>query len=424
MSDSRNRKAYSVLANSRALLALFLIFCVTVFALHQLSRKPTRSPAVVKDERKPCTITRGVIDKGKPLVVAMEASGVEKSLIYQIVDALGEIVDLKKCRPGEEFLLKEGEDGEFVEFQYFKNEKTIYKVVKEGENFIKLKVEPDVNKKVERIRGRVHHNLYDTILLLGESARLVMDFVEVFSWEIDFAADVRNEDEFEFLVEKEYVGSDFVGYGQVLAARYKGYFGEKWAFLFQDGEFEDHYDTDGESLHRAIMRAPLSYTRISSKFNPKRLHPILKVWRPHYGVDYAAPRGTPVMAAGDGVVKFAGWKGAYGYYVRIKHPNGYQTGYGHLLRIAKGIGVGKRVKGKQIIGWVGSSGLSTGPHLQYEIVHRGKFLNPLTIKLPPVKSLDKNSFLEFKEHMEQTRTLIENWDSLTEAERNKAYLEL
>lgn len=423
MNDLRNSRVFSSFTSSKGLISFFLILCAIVAILHRISRSPFPPPAEKKKEEQ-YTITKGVVSKGKPLVLAMQSSGVNKFLIYQIVNVLDELADLKKCRPGEEFVLKEGEKGEFLEFQYFKDEKTIYKVLKEGEKFVSLKVELKIDKRVERIRGRVDRNLYDTILLLGENVKLVIDFVHIFSWEIDFAADVRNGDEFDILVEKEYIAGSFIGYGEILTARYKGYFGEKWAFLFQNGNLEDYYDMDGESLRRAIMRAPLSYTRISSKFSPKRLHPILKVWRPHYGVDYAAPRGTPVMAAGDGVVKFAGWKGHYGYYVRIKHPNGYQTGYGHLLRIAKGIRVGKRVKVKQVIGWVGSSGLSTGPHLQYEIIRRGKYLNPLRIKLPPVKSLDKSLFALFKEHIEHTMALLQNWDSLTIAERKKIFLKL
>lgn len=410
--------------STKALLSLFVVFCAIVFAVHQLGNDAS-SPAIEEEKKvEEYITTKGVISKGKPLVLAMQDSGVDGSLVYQIVEALGEIVDLRKCRPGERFILKEKADGEFLEFQYLKDEKTTYKVLVEGERLVSLKVEPEIDKRIERVRSNVNHNLYDTMLSLGENARLVVDFVEIFSWEIDFAADVRNGDEFEILVEKEYVGNGFVGYGKILLARYKGYFGEKWAFLFQNGDIEDHYDTEGESLRRAIMRAPLSYTRISSRFSRRRLHPILKVWRPHYGVDYAAPSGTPVMAAGDGVVKFAGWKGDYGNYVKIQHPNGYQTGYGHLRRIAKGIRAGRRVKAKRVIGWVGSTGLSTGPHLQYEVIRNGKYLNPLTIKLPPMKSLSKDLIGQFREHVEQTRTLLDNWNSLTIWEKNKIYSRL
>lgn len=422
MSDSKNRKISSYLLGNKGLLSFFLVFCAVVFVIHQLSRNPSSSALDAKKETR-YTVTQGVVSRGKPLIVAMQNCGIDKSLAYEIIGVLGELLDLRKCRPGERFILKKGENGEFLEFQYIKDEKTIYKVLKEGERLATLEVEPEIDKKIELIQGRVRQNLYDTILSLGENPRLVIDFVEIFSWEIDFAADVRNGDEFDILIEKEYVGRKFIGYGKILTARYKGYFGEKWAFLFQNGNSEDYYDIEGESLRRAIMRAPLSYRRISSRFSPKRLHPILKVWRPHYGVDYAAPRGTPVMAAGDGVVKFAGWKGDYGYYIRIKHPNGYQTGYGHLLRLAKGIRRGKRVKAKQIIGWVGSSGLSTGPHLQYEVIYRGRYLDPLKIKLPPVSSLSKNQLVLFKEHVERTMALLENWDSLTIVQRQKIYSE-
>jgi murein DD-endopeptidase MepM/ murein hydrolase activator NlpD len=413
--------------SSKALLSFFAVFCAIVFAVHHLG-KTRPAPSVESEEKEEVlvkeeeyVVTRGAISRGKPLVLAMQDSGVDGPLVYRIVEVLGEVVDLRKCRPGEEFIVTQTADGGFVEFEYIKDERTTYKVVDDGEKLVSLKVEPEIEKKVERIRSNVDQNLYDTILLLGENPRLVADFVEVFSWEIDFVSDVRNGDEFDMLVEKEYVDDSFIGYGKILLARYKGYFGEKWGFFFENGETGEYYDKDGHSLRRAIMRAPLSFSRISSKFSLRRYHPILKVWRPHYGVDYAAPRGTPVMAAGDGVVKFAGWKGDYGKYVKIRHPNGFQTGYGHLWKIAKGIGAGKKVKAKQIIGWVGSTGLSTGPHLQYEVIRNGKYVNPLGIKLPPMKSLDKNLLPRFQEHVEQSTTLLQNWGTLTVWEKNRIY---
>jgi len=427
MSDSINRTISSIFVSSKALLSFFTVFCAIVFAVHHLGKgrpavrveRDEKQEAVVEEEGH--VVTRGVISRGKPLALAMQSSGVDGSLVYQIVEVLGEVVDLRKCRPGEEFVVTRGLDGGFVEFQYIKDERTTYKVVNDGEKLISLKVQPEIEKKVERVRSNVDQNLYDTMLLLGEHARLVVDFVEIFSWEIDFVSDVRSGDEFDILVEKEYVGDSFIGYGKILLARYKGYFGEKWGFFFENGGTADYYDGDGHSLRRAIMRAPLSFSRISSKFSLRRYHPILKIWRPHYGVDYAAPRGTPVMAAGDGVVKYAGWKGDYGNYVKIRHPNGYETGYGHLLKIAKGIGVGKKVKAKEVIGWVGSSGLSTGPHLQYEVIRDGKYVNPLGIKLPPMKSLDKNLLPRFQEHVERSTSLLQNWGTLTVWEKNKIY---
>jgi murein DD-endopeptidase MepM/ murein hydrolase activator NlpD len=354
----------------------------------------------------------------------MENSGVEAPLIYSIVDALSELVDLRKCKPGEEFLLTESTDGGFVEFKYVKDPRTIYRIARDGEELVKEKIEPEVARQLEKVDRTVQYNLYETVIATGETPQLVMNLVEIFSWEIDFAADVREGDEFDILVEKEYIADEFIGYGRILAARYKGYFGEKWAFLYQNGKGEDYYDPEGESLRRAIMRAPLSYSRISSKFNPRRLHPILKVYRPHYGVDYAAPNGTRVMAAGDGVVQYAGWKGAYGNYVRIKHPNGYETGYGHLSRIAKGVRKGARVKGKQLIGWVGSTGLSTGPHLQYEVIRGGKYVDPLRMKLPPIRSLQAGLIPQFGSYVEHVKSTLQNWTSLSIAERQEVFRNL
>lgn len=257
-----------------------------------------------------------------------------------------------------------------------------------------------LRKSLEVIEGSVKNHLWGSVLSIGERPELVVNLVNIFAWDIDFVSDVRKGDSFLILVEKYYLDTNFVRYGNIYYAKYKGiYAGEYEAFYFMG----DYYDTLGNSLRKAFLKAPLDYIRISSYFG-MRFHPILKVWRPHHGVDYAAPYGTPVQSIGDGRVIYAGWRGGYGKYVAIKHPNGYISGYGHLSKIF--VKVGQKVKQGQIIGKVGSTGLSTGPHLHFEIKYGNRFINPLKLKLPPAEPLPKKYLPQYFKYIKNIKEML------------------
>jgi murein DD-endopeptidase MepM/ murein hydrolase activator NlpD len=228
---------------------------------------------------------------------------------------------------------------------------------------------------------------------------------EIFAWQIDFSTDLRKGDYFRAIVE-EYRGRDEkIKINTILAAEFynNGKLYQAFRYADPDGRV-DYYDGTGTSVRRKFLKSPLKYKRISSRFSRRRLHPILKIYRPHLGVDYAAPSGTPVVSVGDGEVVLAGWKGGFGNCVKVRHNGIYQTLYGHLRGFARGIRRGKRVKQGQVIGYVGSTGLSTGPHLDFRLTVRGKYVNPLTINLPaadPVKKAYRDEFRKLVfEHME------------------------
>jgi murein DD-endopeptidase MepM/ murein hydrolase activator NlpD len=212
----------------------------------------------------------------------------------------------------------------------------------------------------------------------GEETTLAIDFSEVLAWEIDFYKDLREGDRFQVIVEKMYKGKTFIRYGPTHAVAYHGAEKRAVGIRYRD----EYYDEAGVSLRKAFLKSPLRFNRISSRFSGARRHPILGGVRPHHGIDYAAPVGTPVWAVANGTVIFCGWNGGYGKQVILRHMNGYQTHYGHLSRYGPDIRTGTQVKQKQVIGYVGNTGLSTGPHLDYRLSKDGGFRNPLRESFP------------------------------------------
>ena len=238
--------------------------------------------------------------------------------------------------------------------------------------------------RVEAVSGVVQRSLFDAVERTGESARLVLSMVEIFSSDFDFTADTRAGDRFRLLVEKRYAGDAFVDYGRILVAQYASGGKTLTGVGFDRGVSHfSHYDLAGQSLRKSFLKSPLEFSRITSGFTYARPHPILGGVRPHLAIDYAAPVGTPVRAVADGVVVNAGWNGGNGIQVHLRHRSGYETQYNHLSRIPSDIHVGTRVRQKQIIGSVGATGLATGPHLDYRIVHNGTYVNPLSEKFIP-----------------------------------------
>jgi murein DD-endopeptidase MepM/ murein hydrolase activator NlpD len=236
---------------------------------------------------------------------------------------------------------------------------------------------------------------------LGEQAQLVLDFAEIFAWDFDFAQDSQPGDRFRMLVEKVYTGDQFVRYGRILVAEYEEVGGKvHTGIYFRDGAESGYYTPAGESLRRAFLKSPLEFTRISSRFSYARRHPILGGVRPHLAVDYAAPQGTPVFAVADGVVESAGWLGGNGNTVTLRHRSSFKTMYNHLSGFARGIRAGALVRQRQLIGFVGSTGLATGPHLDYRVIKDGRFVNPLKqVFLPgkPISSAARQEFVEARD---------------------------
>ena len=227
---------------------------------------------------------------------------------------------------------------------------------------------------------------------------MILELAHIFGWDIDFALEIRKGDRFKLVWEEHWVQNRHAGDGPILAAEFvnQGRTYQALRYIGKDGR-ADYYSPDGKHLRKQFLRTPVDFARISSHFNPRRLHPVFKQVRPHRGVDYAAPTGTPVYAAGDGTVTHRGWKGGYGRVIFIRHGVRYTTVYAHLSRYAKGLRVGSKVTQGQIIGRVGRSGVATGPHLHYEFRIDGVHQNPVKLRFPSLNPLRYAELADFRQ---------------------------
>ena len=276
-----------------------------------------------------------------------------------------------------------------------KNISGIYTVNKEKVN---------LKKNLVGLKGKIKSSLYEAIIEQGGSAELAMKFADIFAWQIDFLTETRAGDIYEFVWEKYENEDKKLSFdGNILVVRYQGEESSvHTAVLYEDKNGNsDYYNLNGESLRKEFLRAPLSYRRISSYFSHRRFHPILRYVRPHLAIDYAAPAGTPVVSIGDGTVTFCGWESGYGRLVIVRHNNVYSSYYGHLSRYGRGVRVGAKVRQGQVIGYVGATGLATGPHLDFRIKKYGQFTNFLKIKLPSVKSIAKENITDFEQNKKE-----------------------
>lgn len=277
------------------------------------------------------------------------------------------------------------------------SETEVLSVTRVNEGFKSEVIETPVDLQEVQAEGTIESSLFVAARAAGVSPELILQMAnDIFGWEIDFALDIQPGDKFNLVYEQKYRDGKFIGNGRILAADFMNDGNLHRAIYFQsaDGKVADYFAPDGRSMRRQFLRAPLEFTRISSNFNPKRRHPILNTIRAHKGVDYAASTGTVIKAAGDGRVAFVGTKGGYGRVVVLEHGGGVSTLYGHMSRFA-GIRNGQRVRQGSTIGFVGSTGAATGPHLHYEYLVNGVHKNPRTVRLPDAAPISDSYRAEF-----------------------------
>jgi murein DD-endopeptidase MepM/ murein hydrolase activator NlpD len=351
------------------------------------SPRPTPSDTVevVAAQGVPETIRteRVTVRPGDTLVTLLRRKGVDRRTSHDIATALRDSgADLRRVRPRHELEISWTREGAPIAVRWRPSPWLGFAAIATDTGWEVQRAETQPDVRVEPVGGQVRRSLFEAVEALGESAQLVIDLVQIFESEFDFTADTQEGDRFRLLVEKRYAGSQFADYGRILAAQYlsEGQVLTGVSHRAQDGR-RDYYDMEGRSLRKTFLKAPLAFSRSTSGFTYRRPHPILGGVRPHLAVDYAAPVGTPVRAVADGVVLRAGWNGGNGIQVILKHRDGYQTMYNHLSRAVVKPGV--RVSQRQIIGQVGSTGLSTGPHLDYRVFKDGRFVNPLSEKFLP-----------------------------------------
>ncbi|MBI5327607.1 MAG: peptidoglycan DD-metalloendopeptidase family protein [Deltaproteobacteria bacterium] len=337
----------------------------------------------------------GILRAGETMYDIFKRHGLDMQELLFMREASAGIYRLRNVSVGQIYQLKVDEQNKLRSFIYRINDDSVLNIVREGDGFTAEKAAVKYEKRIAAIGGLIENNLVSSIGGGSDRLRLALTLSDIFAWDIDFTTDMRNGDIFKIIVEELYENGEFKKYGSILAAEFVNNGEAYHAYRFEYGDIKGYYDQEGKSLRRAFLKAPLNYRRISSGFSKGRFHPILKKYRPHHGVDYAAPVGTPVSAVGDGTVLFAGYRGDYGKLIIIRHPNGYETRYGHLSRLDRGITKGVKIKQGDTIGYVGSTGLTTGPHLHYEMGMNGILINPINMKIPAGRHLPDSAREEF-----------------------------
>ena len=395
--EARKKRRKWIFLSGSFLIVLFLLIYLFVF-----SSTPPPPPSGPPEPDPPATqepqlhTIEGDVKERGTLFQSLSDKNIPLRWIDLIISKLKPYVNFKKVKGGTYRFITDVE-GELVKFIYEASPTEVYEVEKDPQGYIAQQKKVPLEIRLVKVTGEIHSSLFEAVDAAEEQDPLAIAFAEILAWEIDFYKDVQEGDRFKVVVEKIYKGDQFIQYGKIHAVEYQR--GEK---TIRGIEYEEGYYSDqGISLRKAFLKAPLRFNRISSKFSRARKHPILGGVRPHFGVDYAAPPGTPIWAVADGTVTSCGRDHGFGNQVILRHLNGYTTCYGHLSGFGRGIRKGVRVRQQQIIGYVGSTGLSTGPHLDYRLIKDGHFRNPLKETFPTGFPIEKGEMEKFQQRREE-----------------------
>ncbi len=370
---------------------------------------PEPAPTKVAAAPPPVQAIEGEIARGEALSLALQRHGATMDDVGPLIQALKKEFDPRHVRPGDTYRLEHHADaaGKWTldRFELRPHRTTgapkRYQAERQaGDNgqvaYVVKKLVPEVTTKVDAVSGEVNSSLYVAMKNQGEGSGLVSRFVDVFAWNIDFYRETQKGDTYKVIVEKKYADGNFIGYGKVLAAEYvnAGHIHRGYDFKSQDGKFQGIYDDKGDSLERTFLKSPLEVARITSRFG-QRFHPVLKRWRAHNGVDYGAATGTPFWSVADGVVIEKKYSRTAGNMIVVRHAQGYTTEYFHASKFKKGLKVGQKVRQRDVIGYVGTTGRSTGPHLHFGMRRNGKHVAPSKQKFPNAKPIPKKYVQEF-----------------------------
>lgn len=352
------------------------------------------------------------IRSGDNLSTLFQSQGLGAGVVYKISQTPDYGKKLADIRPGETLEFRINDKGELTQFRYVQSRLDSIFFSKDGDDYTAEMVTLAPEIRPTYAKAVIEDSLFMASQKAGLSQRLTMELAGIFGWDIDFVQDIRLGDSFTVLYEEKYLDGEKLGDGNILAASFTNQGETYTAIRYTDSNGDTSYYTrEGKSMKKAFLRTPVDFTRISSRFNPNRLHPVFKTKRPHRGVDYAAPTNTPIKAAGDGKVKFAGWQNGFGNVVFIQHPNNIVTVYAHANKLPKGLKKGQRVKQGQVIAYVGQTGWATGPHLHYEFRVNGAHRNPVTVKLPDAQPIARKEMARFQKHAGLMISRLEKYSS-------------
>lgn len=378
-----------------------IIITMTSCSLFKKEEKPA-PPVVVKEPElkyglpvDSFFIETGKVGSGHHLSSILSRYGVGLGTIDTLARKSLGVFDLRKIREGNNYTVFQSRDSlKKVEFFVYEITPVHYAVFQLSDSLHVFAGQKEVKYITKKSQGVIESSLWNTMKANNIDPMLALNLENVYAWTIDFFS-LQKGDRFRLVYDEIYVDSVSIGINNIYAAQFDYYGKEIYAFRFDKNDSTGYYNEKGENLQKEFLKAPLKFYRISSGFSSGRLHPILRIVRPHHGVDYAAPKGTPVLSIGEGTVISKGWAGGGGNTLKIRHNSAYTTQYMHLAGYADGISVGARVRQGQVIGFVGSTGLSTGPHLDFRVYRGGSAVNPLTIESPPARPVDQQYMPEY-----------------------------
>ena len=349
-------------------------------------------------------VDTGLIEKNQVLSQVLDHYAIPYTTVYQMVENAKGTFDIRKIRAGNPYYIYSQEGDSSIEAKYFvyKDQSFRYIVFNLQDSFDVYPYNKPIDTVIRTVEGVIDRTLYHTIQDIEAPFELGEKLAQVYAWQVDFFH-IQKKDGFKVLFEELLVDGKSIGVGKVLAATFKHHKDTFQAYYYDKEGYENYYDEKGKSLRKAFLKAPLKYSRISSRFSRRRFHPVQKRWKAHLGTDYAAPTGTPIMAVGDGIVIAASFTRGNGRYVKIRHNSTYTTQYLHMSRYGRGIKKGVKVVQGQVIGYVGSTGLATGPHLCYRFWVNGQQTDPFRVKIPPSKSIEDSEKQSFFDQMEALR---------------------
>jgi len=363
----------------------------------EAKREPTMLYGIVVDSLE---VEQQEVQKGDNLSVILDRHGLSGQVVQQVVDAAAGTFDVRAIRVGQTYTTIS--DSGSLRYWIYEKDLVSYFIFDFTDSLPKVqRIDRPVETHLRSLGGVINSSLFKTVLDAGATQELAVRLAGVFDWTVDFFS-IQKGDYFRVVYEEQTVEGKPYGTGKIIAAEFFSRNKSNYALLWENGKPNQYYNDKGESMRKRYLKAPLEYSRISSRFSSSRLHPVLKTRRPHLGTDYAAPTGTPIRSIGDGVVLEAGYRGGNGNFVKVKHNKNHATGYLHMSRIAKGIRSGVRVSQGQVIGYVGSTGLATGPHLCFRFWENGVQVNPARIQTPaadPLPQKDKAAFFAHRDSL-------------------------
>ena len=332
-------------------------------------------------------------ERGQTIGQVLEGYGLEPWEAQGLITQLARHTDLRRLRPDDRYATIAGPSGAQDGFQLTLAGEGRVKVERSATDWTSSWHPFRRSASLSRVSGELVGSLEESIRRAGGESILAYEMADVLQWDLDFNRDLRAGDTFDVLYEVQYLDGAYDSVGAVHALSYNNAGRVMEAYRF--GEDGGYYDAEGRPLKKLFLRSPMRYSRVTSGFSARRFHPILKTYRPHYGVDYGAPTGTPARVTANGVVTFAGWDRGGGKTVKVRHPNNFLTAYLHLSRFAKGISPGRRVAQGEVIGYVGATGLATAPHLDYRVQQNGRWINPLALKSEPAEPIPEERKPDF-----------------------------